>query len=113
MSILTRSKLFFCLSVVLFTAVSLQAQDPVQIVQTAVNTELAASRNDHTLWRYRDEQHDANKVSNVVQTANGSVKRLIEKDGASLTREEAQVEDARIQSMIHDPERMAKQRRDG
>lgn len=113
MRILSRSKLFCCLSLVLFVALPLCAQDANQIVQTAVNTELAASRNDHSLWRYRDEQRIANKVSIVVQTAKGSVKRMIEKNGAPLTAAEAQAEDARIQSTIHDPDKMAKQRRDG
>lgn len=113
MRTLTHSKFFCCMALVLFVALPLRAQDPTQIVQTAVNTELAASRNDHSLWRYRDEQRDAGKVSIVVQTAKGSVKRLIERDAAPLTAAEAQTEDARIQSAIHDPEKMAKQRRDG
>ncbi|HEY1742948.1 MAG TPA: hypothetical protein VGG18_07260 [Granulicella sp.] len=114
MRMLIRSKFFCCFALVLsFTASVLHAQDPRQIVQTAVNTELAASRDDHSLWRYRDEQRDANKVSIMVQTAKGSVKRLIERDGAPLTAEEARAEDARIQGNIHDPEKMAKQRRDG
>ncbi len=113
MRILTRSKLFCCVALVLFAASALHAQDVNQIVQTAVNTELAASRNDHSLWRYRDEQRVAGKVSIVVQTAQGSVKRLIEKNGAALSGAEQQAEEARIQSVIHDPEKMAKQRRDG
>ena len=113
MRTLTHSKFFCCTALVLFVVLPLRAQDAKQIVQTAVNTELAASRNDHTLWRYRDEQRDANKVSIVVQTAKGSVKRLTEKNGTPLTAAEAQAEDARIQSAIHDPERMAKQRKDG
>jgi hypothetical protein len=110
---LTSSKFLCCIALVLFAVAPLLAQNPTQIVQTAVNTELAASRNDHTLWRYRDEQHDANKVSIVVQTAKGSVKRLIKKDGAPLTTAEAQAEDARIQNFIHDPDKLAKQKRDG
>jgi hypothetical protein len=110
---LTHSKFLCWMALVLFVAVPLVAQDANQIVQTAVNTELAASRNDHSLWRYRDEQRGASKVSIVVQTAMGSVKRLIERNGAPLSAAEAQAEEARIQSAIHDPEKMAKQRRDG
>lgn len=113
MRTLTHPKVFCCVALVLFATLPLHAQDPVQIVQTAVNTELAASRNDHSLWRYRDEQRDANKISIMVQTARGSVKRMIERNGAPLTAAEVQAEDARIQSAIHDPERMAKQKRDG
>lgn len=113
MSIATLRKLFCCFALVLFAASSLHAQDTNQIVQTAVNTELAASRNDHSLWRYRDEERLEDKVSIVVQTAQGSVKRLIEKNGAPLTSAEERAEDARIQSFIHDPEKLAKQKKDG
>jgi hypothetical protein len=113
MRILIRSKHFCGLALVLFAASALQAQSPAQIVQTAVNTELAASRNDHSLWKYRDEQRKAGKVSIVVQTAQGSVKRQVEKNGAPLTAEAAQAEDARVQSFIHDPEKIAKQKKDG
>lgn len=114
MRILARSKFLCCFALVLFfAAVSLHAQSPEEIVQTAVNTELAASHNDHSLWRYRDNQRDAKKVSIVVQTAQGSVKRLIERNGTALTSAEVQVEDARIQSFIHDPAKIAKQKKDG
>jgi hypothetical protein len=113
MRMLTRSKFFCCAALVLFLSLPLCAQDANQIVQTAVNTELVASRNDHSLWRYRDEQREANKVSIVVQTSKGSVKRMIERNGAPLTAAEAQTEEQRIQSTIHDPDRMAKQRKDG
>ncbi len=113
MHIATLRKLFCYFALVLVAASSLHAQDTNQIVQTAVNTELAASRNDHSLWRYRDEERLEDKVSIVVQTAEGSVKRLIEKNGAPLTSAEERAEDARIQSFIHDPEKLAKQKKDG
>lgn len=84
------------------------------IVQSAVHTELDAAKNDHSLWRYRDEQKEAdNSVSIVVQTSHGSVKRLISKGGQPLSGAEAQAEDQRVQSFIHDPQKQAKQRRDG
>ncbi|GGG63323.1 hypothetical protein [Edaphobacter dinghuensis] len=110
---LTHSKFFCCIALVLLVAWPLHAQDPTQIVQTAVNTELAASRNDHSLWRYRDNQREADKISIVVQTSHGTIKRVFEKNGAPLTADEARAEDARIQSFIHDPEKIAKQKRDG
>lgn len=114
MRISTRSKFFSCCVVlILFVAVPLLAEDTNQIVQTAVTTELAAARNDHSLWRYRDEQRIERKTSIVVQTAQGSVKRLVEKNGQPLTAAETQAEEARIQSFIHDPEKLAKQKKDG
>ncbi len=112
MYIVTRRKLC-CFALILFAASSLRAQDTVQIVQTAVNTELAASRNDHSLWRYREEERLERKASIVVQTSSGSVKRLIEKNNVPLNSAEERTEDARIQTFIHDPEKLAKQKKDG
>lgn len=113
MRTLTHSKFFCRIVLVLLVALPLCAQDAKQIVQTAVNTELAASRNDHSLWRYRDDQREANKVSIVVETTKGSVKRVIERNGAPLSADESRAEDARIQSFIHDSDRLAKQKKDG
>lgn len=102
--------LFF--SAPLFSA-SLHAQDAKALVAKAVHSELAADQNDHSLWRYRDEQRQQNKASIVVETRQGSVKRLIEKGGRPLTQAETQAEDARLQSFIHDSDRLAKQKKDG
>lgn len=113
MRILTRPSWLFCFVLVLaFAASSAHAQDANQIVQTAVKTELEAAQNDHSLWRYRDEQQIAHKVSIVVQTTQGSVNRLIEKNGQPLSAAEAQTEDARIQSFIHNPSALAKKKKD-
>ena len=79
-----------------------------------MQAELAADLNDHTRWRYRDAQKDGtDTVSIVVETEHGAVKRLISKGGRPLTAAEAKVEDERVQRFIHDPEKLAKQRRDG
>jgi hypothetical protein len=84
-----------------------------EMVRAAVKTELAASQNDHSRWRYRDEEKVANdSISIVVQTDQGSVKRLIAKGGRSLSEAEARDEDQRVQSFIHDPDKLAKQKRD-
>ncbi len=84
-----------------------------QIVKGAVQAELSAAKNDYSRWRYRDEQKDANDtVSIVVQTDQGSVGRLISKAGRPLSPEEARAEDQRLRSFIHDPDQMAKQKKD-
>jgi hypothetical protein len=88
--------------------------DARAIVQAAVKAELAADDSDHTRWRYRDLQQDANdSIYIVVQTEQGSVRRLISRGGQPLNEEETKAEDARLQEFIHDPEKLAKQRRDG
>jgi hypothetical protein len=95
----------------------LRAQDTrpaKEIVRTAMQAELAADLNDHSRWRYRDDQRDGtNTVSTVVETDHGSVKRLIGKNGQPLSDAEAKVEDERVQRFIHDPAQLAKQKKDG
>ena len=87
--------------------------DPLAILKVAVMTELAADDNDHSRWRYRDDQRDLKTVSIVVQTDFGSVKRLISRDGRPLSPEDASQEQDRLNRFVHDSSRLAKQRRDG
>jgi hypothetical protein len=90
------------------------SKDTKEIVQTATQAELAADKNDHTRWRYRDAKSDGtDTVSIVVETDYGSVRRVIMKNGQPLTEAEARAEDERVQRFIHDPEKLAKQKRDG
>jgi hypothetical protein len=89
------------------------AQDAKQIVQKAVDEELVAGRNDHSLWRYRDEEKDKNdSVFLVVETAQGDVKRLIERAGRPISDAEANAETQRIRSFIHSASQLRKQQRD-
>ena len=89
-------------------------KDAREIIRTAMQAELSADLNDHTRWRYRDAKKDgADAVSIVVETAQGSVKRMIGRNGRLLNEEEAAAEEERVQRFIHDPEALAKQRRDG
>jgi hypothetical protein len=93
------------------------AQTPraaTDIVNEAVRAELAADQNDHSRWRYRDEQKQQDdSISIVVQTENGAVRRLISKYGRPLTPSEVRAENDRINNFIHDPSALARQRRDG
>lgn len=92
---------------------SLYAQDAKQIVQKAVDEELAAGKSDHTHWRYRDERKEANdSVYIVVETAKGSVKELIERGGQPLSPAEAQAEEQRVQNFINSPSQLRKQAKD-
>ncbi len=96
---------------------TLHAQDAKpakEIVRTAMQAELAADKNDHTRWRYRVAKKDGtDTVSIVVETDHGAVKRTIMKNGRPLTEAEARVEDEHVQRFIHDPDKLAKQKRDG
>jgi len=92
---------------------AVQAQDETQQL-TEIQTLLAADKNDHTRWRYRAAKKDGtDTVSIVVETERGSVKRVIMRNGQPLTEAEARAEDERVRRFIHDPEKLAKQRRDG
>src|ERR1700727_3135919 len=65
-------------------------KDAKEIVRTAMQAELTADLNDNTRWRYRDAQRDGTEtVSIVVETAQGSVKRVISKGGQPLNAAEA------------------------
>jgi len=65
-------------------------QNAVQIVQQAVNTELAADAADHSRWLFYDIDNKPNASVRqwVAQTANGSLHRVLERNGQTLTREE-------------------------
>ena len=87
---------------------------PKEIVRKAMQAELSADLNDHSRWKYRDAQKDGtDTVSIVVETDQASVKRLISKNGRPLNGSEVGIEDARVQTFIHDSSQIAKQKRDG
>ena len=90
------------------------ASDAKQIIRTAMQSELDADKNDHTRWRYHDAKKDGiDTVSIAVETKDGSVRRVIMRNGQPLSEAEAKAEDERVRRFIHDPEKLAKQRRDG
>jgi hypothetical protein len=90
-----------------------QTKDPNALVKEAVATELTADETDHSRWRYRYDEEVTRKAAIVVETDYGSVKRLVARGGKPLTEAEAKEEDERLQHLIHDPSRLAKQKKDG
>jgi hypothetical protein len=107
----------FLLSLTAITLHAQQPQDPhaQQIVRTAMQTELAADRTDHSRWQYRDHEGkpDGQSLYHVVETDHGAVKKKLKHNGQPLTPEQLSAEDARIQSFVNDPAQQAKQRKDG
>ena len=101
------------LGITLLCPSTLRAQDAQSLIRQSVQTELAADKSDRTLWRYRDDEQDKRTVSIVVETNAGSVTRLVERDGRPLSTVDADAEDRRIQDFVHDPAKLAKQRKDG
>jgi hypothetical protein len=86
-----------------------------ELVRTAVQTELAADRNDHSRWQYRDlnRKPDGEALYQVVETDHGAIKKKLKQNGQPLTPEQLKAEDARIQSFVNDPAQQARQRKDG
>lgn len=63
----------------------MQAQEPKQIVQEALNTELAAERSDHTCWIFHeaDRKPKNSVVQWVAETPKGRVARVLPRTGPS------------------------------
>jgi hypothetical protein len=93
------------------TAAAARAEDARSIVQQAVSAEQAASRDDHTLWKYM--QHEANGDSFVVvETRSGSVKRHVMQHGHPASEQTLAADDAYNDKFVHDPALRAKQKHD-
>ena len=90
-------------------AQTLSARD---IVQQAVNSQLAADREDHSHWRYIKTEANGDKFV-VVETEHGAISRHILESGRPASAATLAEDDANIQRFIHDPSLQAKQRKDG
>jgi hypothetical protein len=88
------------------------AQDAKQIVQQAVNAELAANRDDHSHWRYLKTEEGGDKFV-VVETENGAISRHMDEGGRPASPGVIAADNRYIQRFIHDPALQEKQRRDG
>jgi hypothetical protein len=120
MKVLTHRSLVLLLACLLAGAPLLQARSrqessqAQQLVAEAVAAELVAAQSDHSRWHYRDERRDQrDSISIVVQTAQGAVTRLIARAGHPLSPSEAEAENNRINTFIHDPVQLARQHKDG
>jgi hypothetical protein len=93
------------------TAAAARAEDARSIVQQAVSAEQAASRDDHTLWKYM--QREANGDSFVVvETRDGSMKRHVNEHGHPASQQTLAADDGYNNRFVHDPALRAKQKRD-
>jgi hypothetical protein len=91
---------------------SAAAEDPKQTVRQAVETEIAASRADHSRWLYYDvDQKPGNAVRQwVAETGSGDLHRVLAQKGRFLTPE---VQRSEMDRFIQDPEAQARQRKSG
>src|SRR5579872_1459479 len=89
-------------AVLAVAAPALRAEDAKQLVQQAVNAELAANRDDHSHWRYIETEMDGSKYV-VVETQYGAVKRHIDYQGRPASSSVLNEDDEYNQKFIHDP----------
>ena len=85
-------------------------QDPNQLVSEVIANEINAAENDHSVWCFKQVQHQGQKVEEreYVETPSGSIYRVLARNGRPLNPEEAAKEDARIQRLIEHPEELQK-----
>ncbi|HEY6488925.1 MAG: hypothetical protein WCC26_10530 [Terracidiphilus sp.] len=88
------------------------AQDAKQIVRTAVQTEITASRDDHSRWIYFDvDRKPSNTVRQwVAETSSGDLHRVLAEKGSALT---PTAQRNVMERFIHDPDAQARQRKSG
>lgn len=86
-------------------------QDPKQIVQQAVQTELAADDADHSRWIYFDIDRKPNFAVRqwIAETSAGDLKRVLEENGRKLSVDE---QAARINGFMRNSAAQTKQRKD-
>jgi hypothetical protein len=89
------------------------AGDEQQFMREVTAHEMAAQKQDHSLWQYTDRKRERDKTTlrEVVETDQGSLYRVIAFNGQPLTSAQAHKEDARIHKLISDPEELHDQQR--
>lgn len=90
-----------------------QAVAPQKLVQAVVKNEIAADRNDHSHWMYRDAEKTPSKdtVKMVVETSNGTVSKTILQDGHALTEQEQEQDREKMERVVNDPAARARQKK--
>lgn len=91
---------------------TLNAQDAKQLVQQAVQTEVAASASDHSRWLYydMDRKPDHTVKQWVAETSSGSLHRVMEENGRTLSEQEQR---GRMERFMHDSSAQDRQKKEG
>jgi hypothetical protein len=81
-----------------------------ELVQRVVNKELSAQAADRSHWmfRMRHQESGVDVAKDVIETNQGNLERLVERNGKPLDAAEQKKEDRRIQALIGDPDRLRK-----
>jgi hypothetical protein len=91
---------------------SAAAQDAKQLVRTAVATEIAASRDDHSRWLYYDvDRKPEDTVQQwVAETGSGDLHRVLAQKGLPLP---PAAQRSAMERFVHDPDAQTRQRKSG
>jgi hypothetical protein len=89
-----------------------QQEDPRLIVRQAVNTELAAGRDDHSRWLYFDvdKKPKSSATQWVAETPKGDVYRVLESGAKKLSPAE---QHKKMDEFVRAPDRQAQQKKAG
>ena len=94
-----------------------QPSDPaaLEAVRAAVAAELHANDTDKSNWTYRESNStdDKHAVYTTIETPQGSLRRLIEMNGHTLSQQAAATETDRIQHYVGDTNAQARARKAG
>jgi len=89
-------------------------KDPKALIASVCANELAADRNDHSAYMYRDHditpEHDT--LYQIIETPDGILKRKLEDHGHPISPEERQADEAGIHKLLGDPALQRRLRRD-
>ena len=89
-----------------------ERRDPKEIVQQAVNTELAANSNDHSRWLYYEvDRKPRNSVTQwVAETPQGELRRVLKQNGQEFPADQQR---KKMDSFIRDRSAQAQQKKAG
>ncbi|MES2391383.1 MAG: hypothetical protein V4555_07070 [Acidobacteriota bacterium] len=97
------------------TSRAAQPSDPValQLVRSAVQSELHFTDSDHSTWTYRDHDRVPGKDATytAIETERGDLRRMILLNGKPLSPQASQADLVRLQNFVNDPDAQAKKRR--
>ncbi len=103
---------FLTFATALLAASGLAAQTPRDVVRQAVQTELDASRNDHSHWLYFEINRQPSKTVKrwVAQANSASIDRVVERNGQTVSESQQRQE---MGAFINDSREQARQRKSG
>jgi hypothetical protein len=90
------------------------SDNPEAIVRQVVENELQAQAGESICWRYivQTQEADKSRTDLVIETREGTLKRLVSQNGRPLTPQQSLQEDRRLLHLIQDRRDLEKQKRE-